>query len=284
MDGTKELPEKGVTIHGQKVWNLRFADDIDLIDKSPAGIQEMINKISEDSKRYGMRINTDKTKTMVNCRSMIENDMKIVLNGKALENVDSSIYLGSLVTWNNDCSADVARRIQLASAAFSNLSTVWKDKGITLQVKIQLLQACVMTVLLYAAETWTLKKQDESKLLAFEMRCYRRLMNIKWQDMRRNEDIRKEIGREVTVVDITKHRKLQLFGHICRMDDTRLLKTLTFGIVEGTRPPGRPPRRWTDDITEWTSMGLEQALRSAQDRDKWRTMTSPYGCKTTGVN
>ncbi len=143
-----------------------------------------------------------------------------------------------------------------------------------------------MTVLLYAAETWTLKKQDEYKLLAFEMRCYRRQMNIKWQDMRRNEDIRREIRREVTVVDLIKHRKLQLFGHIgrCRMDDTRLLKTLTFGIVEGTRPPGRPPRRWTDDNTEWTSMGLEQALRSAQDRDKWRTMTSPYGCKTTGVN
>jgi len=97
----------------------------------------------------------------------------------------------------------------------------------------------------------------------------------KMQDMRRNEDIRKEMGREVTVVDLIKHRKLQLFGHICRMDDTRLLKTLTFGIVEGTRPPGRPPRRWTDDITEWTGMDLEQALRSAQDRDKWRTMTSP---------
>ena len=36
-------------------------------------------------------------------------------------------------------------------------------------VKTQLLQACVMTVLLYVAETWTLKKQDEHKLLAFEM-------------------------------------------------------------------------------------------------------------------
>ena len=72
------------------------------IDKSPTGIQQMINKISEDSKRYGMRINTDKTKTMVNCRSMIENDMKIVLNGKALENVDSFICWGSLETWNNE--------------------------------------------------------------------------------------------------------------------------------------------------------------------------------------
>jgi len=52
----------------------------------------------EDSKRYGMKINTDKTKTMVHCRSKTENDMKIALNGKALENVDSFIYLGSLMT------------------------------------------------------------------------------------------------------------------------------------------------------------------------------------------
>ena len=73
---------------------------------------------------------------------MIENEVKIVLNRKALENVDSFIYLGSLMTLNNDCSADVARRMKLASAAFSNLSTMLKDNGITLQVKIQLLQAC----------------------------------------------------------------------------------------------------------------------------------------------
>ena len=174
--------------------------------------------------------------------------MKIVLNGKALEHVYSFVYLGSLVTWNNDGSADVARRIQLASAAFSNLSTVWKDRGITLHVKIQLLHACVMTALLHAAETWTLKKQEEHKLLAFKMRCYRRLMNIKWQDMRRNEDIRKEIGREVTVVDITKHRKLQLFGHICRMDDTRLLKAITSDHQEGHQDDGqitsRSGRAW----------------------------------------
>ena len=33
-------------------------------------------------------------------------------------------------------------------------------------------------------------------------------------------------------------RKLNLFGHICRMDDHRLVKNVMFGMVNGT--DGRP--------------------------------------------
>jgi len=46
-------------------------------------------------------------------------------------------------------------------------------------------------------------------------------------------------------------RKLQVFGHNCSIPDDRLLKTLLFGMVEGERRPGRPPRRWIDDILKW---------------------------------
>jgi len=45
--------------------------------------------------------------------------------------------------------------------------------------------------------------------------------------------------------------KLQLFWHICRMPDDRLLKTLLFGMVEGERRPGRPVQRWINDIFKW---------------------------------
>ena len=41
--------------------------------------------------------------------------------------------------------------------------------------------------LLYAAETWTVNKQDEKRLLAFEMR---RILAVKCQDRRTNEEIR----------------------------------------------------------------------------------------------
>ena len=74
-------------------------------------------------------------------------------------------------------------------------------------------------VLLYAAETWTVNKEDEKRLLAFEMRCYRHILAVKWQDRRTNEEIRAVVQRKETAMDTIRMRKLQLFGHICRMPE-----------------------------------------------------------------
>jgi len=51
-----------------------------------------------------------------------------------------------------------------------------------IDVKLQFLMTTVFPVLLYAAETWTVNKEDEKRLLAFEMRCCRRILAVKWQD------------------------------------------------------------------------------------------------------
>jgi len=50
----------------------------------------------------------------------------------------------------------------LATGVYSDLQTFWRDKGITVQTMTQLLVVYVFSVLLYAAETWTMKKQDMS--------------------------------------------------------------------------------------------------------------------------
>jgi len=78
------------------------------------------------------------------------------------------------------------------------------------------------------------------------MRCYGRILAVKWQDRRTNEEIRAVIQRKETVVDSIRMSKLQPFGLTVwcgRMPDDRLLKTLLSGMVEGERRPGRPARR-----------------------------------------
>jgi len=42
--------------------------------------------------------------------------------------------------------------------------------------------------------------------------------------------------KEETVLDTIMKRKLQLFGHMCRMSEDQLLKTLMLRMVEGRRP------------------------------------------------
>ena len=41
-------------------------------------------------------------------------------------------------------------------------------------------------------------------------------------------------------------RKLEIFGHVCRMKDTRLVMSIMFGMFEGTNKRGRSKREWLD--------------------------------------
>ena len=42
------------------------------------------------------------------------------------------------------------------------------------------------------------------------------------------------------------------------------------GTVQGGRRKGRQRKRWEDNISEWTGLGLGEALRKAEDREGWR--------------
>jgi len=54
------------------------------------------------------------------------------------------------------------------------------------------------------------------------------------------------------------------------MEDTRLVKNVEFGMMEGTSRRGRPNREWLADIEEWCREDIHTLSRKAQDRDLWR--------------
>jgi len=71
-----------------------------------------------------------------------------------------------------------------------------------------------------------------------------------------NKVIRERAKRQWTVMDLIKQTKLKLFGHICRMGDRRLIKTVMLGMVNGNRPRGRPAKRWSYEIVDWRGCSL----------------------------
>ena len=73
-----------------------------------------------------------------------------------------------------------------------------------------LLESCVMSALMYACETWTLKKNDRDRLNAFEMKCYRKILGVKWQDKVKNEAIRKKLNKMKAVAEKVVNRKMKL--------------------------------------------------------------------------
>src|SRR6218665_500738 len=110
---------------------------------------------------------------------------------------------------------------------------------------------------------WTLKKKDRNKLMAFEMRCYRRILNVIWQQKITNEETRKRMGSKRNILQRIKERKLNLLGHICRMEDSRLVKEVVLGEMKGKTKRGRPKREWLDDVKEWCNEEIFMLKRKA---------------------
>jgi len=54
-----------------------------------------------------------------------------------------------------------------------------------------------------------------------------------------------------SIIQRIKERKLNLFGHIWRIEDNRLVKKVMLGEMEGKTKRGRPRREWLDDEKEW---------------------------------
>ena len=70
---------------------------------------------------------------------------------------------------------------------------VWKSPDVGNETKVNLYQIHVQSILLYNAESWTLKEEHKRKLQVFEMSVLRRIQGVTRKDRRRNVDIKKSL-------------------------------------------------------------------------------------------
>ena len=127
------------------------------------------------------------------------------------------------------------------------------------------MRSLVISIFLYACESWTLTAELEKRMQAFEMRCYRRLLNISYRDHITNEEVRRKIQAAIGDYDelltLVKKRKLIWFGHVSR--SSGLAKTILQGTVKGKRKRGRQKKRWT-------GMDFASSTRAAENRTRWK--------------
>ena len=74
----------------------------------------------------------------------------------------------------------------------TNLDSILKSRDITLPMKVRLVKAMVFPVIMYAGESWTVKKAERQRIDAFELWCWRRLLRVPWTARRSNHSILKE--------------------------------------------------------------------------------------------
>ena len=114
-----------------------------------------------------------------NSANGIQREIKV--KGQKLGTVTSFKYLGAVVS-DDDSKPEGLYRIAQTTAALTKLKPIWRDNNIYLGSKLKLMRSLVIIIFLYACESWTLTTVLEKRTQAFEMRCYRRLLNISFKD------------------------------------------------------------------------------------------------------
>ena len=80
-----------------------------------------------------------------------------------------TIFWGSKITANGDCSHEIKRRLLLGKTVMTNLDSIFKNRDITLPTKVRLVKAMVFPVVMYGRESWTMKRAECQRIDVFEL-------------------------------------------------------------------------------------------------------------------
>ena len=97
------------------------------------------------------------------------------------------------------------------------------------------MRSLVISIFLYACESWTLTAELQKRTQALKMKCYRRLLNISYKDPTRSSGLAK---------------------------------------TDSERKRGRQKKRLEDNIREWTGMDFASTTRAAESRTRWKGLVA----------
>lgn len=265
----------GLNIQGEKLNHLRFADDIVLFEENPLHLQEMLNSLNEESKKVGLFMNKDKTKLLTNSEPV-----PISIDNQLIEYVSEYIYLGQIISHSDQSTKEINRRTANGWKKYWSLKEVFKSNELSMQIKRKVFESCVLPVITYGCETWSLTKQHREKLERCQRAMERSMTGTKRQDRVRSTKIREK----TKIVDITTRvdqQKWRWAGHMIRDPQNKWSKSVSNWYPrDGKRNRGRQQMRWEDDL-RLTAGHLWR--RVARDRTQWKMLEEAYAKRHTEI-
>ena len=156
-----------VGIGSRNTINLRFADDTDALAEEEQELEALVERLDKAFTRYKMEISAEKTKLITISANGIQREIKV--KWQKLGTVTSLKYLGAVVS-DDASKPEILPRIAQATAAVTKLKPIWRDYNLSLGSKIKLMRSRVISIFLYACESWTLIEELEKITQSFEMR------------------------------------------------------------------------------------------------------------------
>ena len=213
-----------------------------MIADSEDNLQKSVHKLQLTADKYGLKISSTKTKTMAfKGRNPVRS--KIVINNDIIEQINTFNYLGCSISYQNE--TDITNKTTKFLQIIGIINKTFKPSQVQKHTRLKIYNTLAIPTLLYGCETWAIRRKDESRITAAEMKFLRRTAKYTWQDHKRNEDILTELKVVPALEKIYDYRN-KWSQHVDRMTRSRLPNLIVQYKPRGVRNQGRPLRRILD--------------------------------------
>ncbi|KAK3784412.1 hypothetical protein RRG08_039413 [Elysia crispata] len=241
---------EGLKIGGHNINNIRYSDDTVLTADSEEKLQELLNKVVEESQNKGLELNSKK---------------------KTIKQANSFKYLGTQITSDGRNHQEIKSRIAQAKASFQQVKSIMTNIKMSIVVRKRILEAFIELVLLYGCEAWTIDKRMKRSLETTEMWFLRRMMRIPWTAKKTNEEVLTEAQTTRQLMTKIQKRQAKFVGHVIRRNQLEHL--VTTGKFDGKRGRGRPREKMLDSLADWINIGKPtEMIREMSCRVGWRSL------------
>ena len=167
-----EEAQAGIKIARRNINNLRYADDITLMEETEEELKSLLMKVKEESEKAGLKLNIKKTKIMAS--GTITSWQK---DGETMETVRNFIWGASKITADGDCNHEINRRLLLGRKVMTNFDSMLKTGDVTLPTKVCLVKAMVFPVVMYDVRVGLSRKlSTEELMLKLKLQYFGHLM------------------------------------------------------------------------------------------------------------
>ncbi|CAM4830075.1 unnamed protein product [Rotaria magnacalcarata] len=269
---------------------LLYADDLVAMCETTDDLEKFIRSFEKITQKFGLTMSVKKTCIMT-LQQLKEDQHGKVLKGQEvdhpnidinirnqkIETVDSFTYLGCTITRDQRQDTELEIRLAKAARAFNMLRySIWHRKSVSIVSRLRIFRACVLPVLLYGSEVWSLTTTQERRITSLYTRCLRTIIGVNLGDRMSNDKLL-EITGQPSIEDILRRNRLRWFGHVNRAvyddNEASLMKKIMFSYFHDEKRPHSIGirKRWEDKVMlDIDALQIRNWRSLTQDRDRWR--------------
>ena len=276
--GNPGTPESKLDRTRRGVWGMLYADDACVASRLPEGLARMMTIVVDVCAAFGLTVSERKTEVMcVPPPNQQAPSVAIEAAGQRYRQVNSFVYLGSMVSHDASMSAEIERRVRAAQFRVGKYQVaLYRRSTAPLSLKVRMVKAEVVEALLYGCATWTLRKEEFARLHSTHLHVLHTILGA-----RRKADHRVLSYREAlratgceSVETTVRKRRLLWAGTVLRMPPTRLPRRMMLGTPSNVPKAGkgRKALNWSECVNADARLFQLGASwrQTAMDVGRWR--------------